>query len=72
MPKMQINPIFKFGDIVYAISDPYQFKGIVISLIVQPNGLMYEVNFNGCISSHYAFELSLEKSAIELPKDDED
>lgn len=59
---MQINPLFKIGDIVYSVTDPEQNARMVTGYTVRKNNLMYLVTFVDRESPFEAFELSTEKT----------
>jgi hypothetical protein len=71
MPKMTINPLFQYGNIVYHLTDPEQAKGIVVGYEVHPKGLKYIVSFNGNAEGFYAFELTDTLGDITAKKEEE-
>lgn len=62
---MTINNKYEIGDLVYLITDPDQFQGIVTAIKVEANGfLMYEVSCGAASCFANDFELSKEKNFI--------
>jgi hypothetical protein len=61
---MTIKNAFDFGDTVYLATDPEQFPRMVTGLIVRPHGVLYFVSCNTEETTHYDFELSLEKNIM--------
>lgn len=56
---MNLKNRYTFGDMVYITTDIEQKKRIITSIVVKPNGLVYEVSCGDEEPSyHYEFELS--------------
>lgn len=52
---------FKFGDIVFLITDPQQEERIVTGWIVRPMGISYYLLCGTLESLHYDFEIGTDK-----------
>lgn len=61
---MMIDNKFNIGDHVYVITDIEQEKGIITSILVSQNGLLYNVSRNSLTHGFYDFELSEEKDKL--------
>ena len=61
---LTIKNKFNIGDFVYLSSDADQYKGLIVFIQINPNGLMYGVSYAGEISLHFEIELSLEKAVV--------
>lgn len=59
---MTIRNEFKFGDLVYVVSDNEQLVRQVVRIIVDDNGFTYELTCNGELSEHYPFEVTRDKT----------
>ena len=63
---MLLNNIFEIGDLVYLKSDKEQNQRIVTAIQLNGNGLLYRVVCGTVETWHYGFEISFEKSLIEM------
>lgn len=72
MPQMTIKPVYKWGDIVYHLTDPDQAKGIVLGYEVHPKGLKYIVSFNGNSEAFYAFEITETPGEVSQKREDDE
>lgn len=61
---MVIDNKFDIGQTVYIKTDDEQKQRIVTSIIVCPNGLIYECFCSTLESKHYDFELSSERNIL--------
>lgn len=65
MPKkIRIEIDFDIGDFVYLVTDGEQQRRQVVSITIDPNGIMYGVILGTEESVHYGIELSAEKQVI--------
>jgi hypothetical protein len=59
---MIIDNKYKFGQVVYLITDQDQCKRIVCGIVVKGYSLLYELAHMGEVTTHYDFEISTEKT----------
>lgn len=63
--KKEFNPVYDYGEVVYVITNNQQLPAQVTGYIIEPNGILYRVEFgSGSTGSYYAFQLSLEKNYL--------
>lgn len=56
-----MNNKFKNGELIYLITDPYQFKRMITGIKFNLGGsIMYDVSIGSETSVHYEQEISLE------------
>jgi hypothetical protein len=58
---MRINNTFEIGEIVYVKTDVKQEPGVIVSMYVTLNEIMYYVSRDEFVNKYYDFELSREK-----------
>lgn len=64
-PIVKFEAEYEIGSIVYLISDPEQYKRVVIKYYVDYTALLYEVSCGADEPTlHYAFELNDKKNVI--------
>lgn len=59
---MVIDNAFEFGELVYLKTDREQLERLVTGFSVNPNGLLYRLVSGTNDSTHYAVEISKEKT----------
>lgn len=55
---------FKNGDIVYLVTDPDQYVGVVTGITIRQVGILYGVSRDGKEVWCYDFELSRDKNIL--------
>ena len=60
--EVKIKVKYQIGDEVYLISDPDQFKRMVLGYVIMPGFIKYIVCLSDQETNHYEIELSSEKS----------
>lgn len=59
-----IDNEYNIGDIVYLRTDAEPMPRLVIGLIVSQNGILYQLAQGVEISTHYDFEMTVDKPVI--------
>ena len=49
---------FNIGDLVYLVTDPYQYPRIITGIFLRKTLVSYELSLGENLSAHFDFELS--------------
>jgi hypothetical protein len=61
---MQLNPIYKLGDIVYLKTDKEQLERMVTGYNVRNTNIAYYLSAGITETMHYSFEISKDKDIV--------
>lgn len=63
---MVVDNKFEFGQVVYLKTDCDQIPRLLTGIDLRPNMIIYQLSCGTISSNHYDFEMSAEKSLVEL------
>lgn len=60
MTNRSVSTRWWMGDVVYLRVAGERSRGMIVGVLISPNGLVYSVQFEGMCSMHFEIELSSE------------